>query len=100
MHSIGLTLAIAVDTMVTGPPEDRSVAEAHMATNGTIEERLAAVETAVAELQRRLASAPAKEPNWVERFTGSFKDEPAFVEVVEYGRALRSADRAVEVDGS
>ncbi|MCI0459707.1 MAG: hypothetical protein L0Z62_22380 [Gemmataceae bacterium] len=63
-----------------------------MPTEEAIEQRLAAVERAVAELQRQLASrAPA--PNWLERFTGAFKDEPAFAEVVEYGRALRAADR-------
>jgi hypothetical protein len=70
-----------------------------MATDGTIEQRLTAVETAVAEIQRRLACA-TKAPNWVEQFTGSFKDEPAFAEVVEYGRAIRAADPPREADGS
>jgi hypothetical protein len=60
---------------------------------------LAAVETAVEEIQRRLAG-DTKAPNWVERFTGAFKDEPAFDEVVEYGRAIRAADRPREGDGS
>lgn len=63
-----------------------------MTTEALIEQRLSAVETAVAELQRRLASDPAAS-NWLERFTGSFKDEPAFAKVVEYGQAIRSADR-------
>jgi hypothetical protein len=70
-----------------------------MATAGTIEERLAAVEAAVEEIQRRLACDNAA-PNWVERFTGAFKDEPAFAEVVEYGRAIRAADRPRDGDGS
>jgi hypothetical protein len=36
----------------------------------------------------------------VEQFTGSFKDEPAFAEVVEYGRTIRAADPPREADGS
>ena len=70
-----------------------------METDASIEKRLAAVESAVAELQRRLSSeAPTR--NWLERFTGSFKDEPAFAEVVAYGRALRTADRPQETPDS
>jgi hypothetical protein len=64
-------------------------------SNTSIEQRLAAVEAAVADIQRRLAT-DVREQNWVERFTGSFKDEPAFAEVVEYGRTLRSAERPQE----
>ena len=67
-----------------------------MSMEPSIEQRLAAVETAVAELQRCFDSAPKAANNWVERFTGSFKDEPAFAEVVEYGRAIRIADRPQE----
>ncbi len=34
---------------------------------------------------------------WESRqITGSFKDEPAFEEVVEFGRAIRAADRPAE----
>lgn len=57
-----------------------------------IEQRLTAVEKAVGELQRQLANLPSG-PHWLEQITGSFKDEPAFEEVLEFGRALRSADR-------
>jgi hypothetical protein len=64
-----------------------------------IEKRLTAVETAVAEIQRRLASTNPT-ANWVERFAGSFRDEPAFTEVVAYGRALRHADRPSEDDAT
>ncbi len=70
-----------------------------MPTDEIIEQRLAAVETAVEEIQRHL-SCDTKAPNWVERFTGSFKDEPAFAEVIEYGRVIRAADRPREGDGS
>ena len=66
-----------------------------MPPDPSIEQRLSAVEAAVAEIRDQLAGAiPA--PNWVERFTGTFKDEPAFAEVVAYGRAFRSADRPRE----
>jgi len=60
-----------------------------MSTSSIIEERLAAVEAAVTELQRRLANLPPA-PNWLEQVTGSFKDEPAFEEVLAFGRALRA----------
>ncbi len=61
----------------------------------TLEERLAAVEQAVRELQHLMAARPAS-PDWLERLTGSMKDEPAFAEVLEYGRAIRQADRPAE----
>lgn len=63
-----------------------------MPNDELIEQRLVAVERAVADLQRQMASLTPV-PNWLERFTGAFKDEPAFAEVVEYGRAVRVADR-------
>jgi hypothetical protein len=72
-----------------------------MVTDENLEQRLSAVEAAVAEIQQRLANQPInRSPDWIERFTGSFKDEPAFAEVVAYGRAIREADRPREDDGS
>ncbi len=66
-----------------------------MPAEATLEERLARLEAIVCELQRRLDSqTPA--PNWLERIIGSFKDEPAFEEVLEFGRAFRQADRPPE----
>jgi hypothetical protein len=62
-----------------------------MSRSSVIEQRLTAVEAAVSELQRRLANLPPA-PNWLEQVTGSFKDEPAFEEVLAVGRALRAAD--------
>ena len=58
-----------------------------MPTETSIEQRLTVVEQAVSELQQRLAHLP------VARITGSFKDEPAFEEVLALGRAIRAADR-------
>ena len=59
----------------------------------SLEDRLAAVERAVAEIQQRLNSTGS---NWIQRVTGSLKDEPAFEQVLEYGRAFRHADRPAE----
>ncbi len=69
-----------------------------MAINTQIEQRLTAVEQAVSELQRRFATLPTG-ANWLEQIVGSFKDEPAFEEVLEFGRAIRSADRPSEEAG-
>ncbi|MBI3989869.1 MAG: hypothetical protein HY347_09670 [candidate division NC10 bacterium] len=69
-----------------------------MTTDTQIEQRLTAVENAVSELQRQLANLPPA-ANWLEQITGSFKDEPAFEEVLEFGRAIRSADRPSEDAG-
>lgn len=56
----------------------------------SIEERLSAMEAAIAELQQQVAATqPA---NWLQQITGSFKDEPAFDEVLAYGRAIRKEE--------
>src|SRR5262249_27720876 len=68
--------------------------EKSMSTDGSIKQRLAAVERA-ADLQHKLASRPPAR-SWLERFTGALKDEPAFAEVITYGRAIRAADRPPE----
>ena len=70
-----------------------------MSTETLIEERLTAVEAAVAELQRRL-TPPQPAPNWLEQVIGSFKDQPAFEEVLAYGRMFREADRPTGDDGA
>ncbi len=64
-----------------------------METNTSLEERMAAVEAAIADLQKQLAHPNPK--NWLEQITGSFKDEPAFEDVLAYGRALRQGDESV-----
>jgi hypothetical protein len=69
-----------------------------MAEQPTVEERLAALERAVADLQGRLDSAtpPA---NWLEKVIGSVTDHEAFAEALEYGRAFRAADRPPDEPG-
>ncbi|NES17519.1 MAG: hypothetical protein F6K41_00830 [Symploca sp. SIO3E6] len=64
-----------------------------MIPNTSLEERLAAVEAMIAELQKKIADPqPA---NWLQQITGSFKDEPAFEEVLAYGRAIRQGDESL-----
>ncbi len=60
-----------------------------------IEERLSAVEAAVAEIRQRL-SEPRPDAGWLAQVIGSFKDEPAFEEVLAHGRAFREADRPAD----
>lgn len=66
-----------------------------MPEEALIEQRLAAVEEAVRELQRLVAARPLA-PDWLARVTGSMKDEPAFAEVLRFGREIRQADRPPE----
>jgi ABC-type transporter Mla subunit MlaD len=53
----------------------------------------AAVEGAVAELRKSLQTPAA---NWIEQLSGSMKDFPEFEEVVRLGREFREADRPPE----
>ena len=62
-----------------------------MSTEPTIEQRLTTLERAVANLERPMAAQP-RAGNWLDRIIGSFKDEPAFDEVLEYSRAFRAGD--------
>ena len=64
-----------------------------MATNTSLEERIAAVEVAISELQKQVANP--QPTNWLQQITGSFKDEHAFEEVLAYGRAIRQGDESV-----
>lgn len=62
-----------------------------MSTEPTIEQRLAALEAAVKEIQGRLGLAPSTE-KWWEKIP-PVEDIEAFEEAMEYGRAYRNADR-------
>lgn len=64
-----------------------------MATNASLKERIAAVEAAIFELHKQLANP--QPTNWLQQITGSFKDEPAFDEVLAYGRAIRQGNESV-----
>jgi hypothetical protein len=61
----------------------------------TLEQRMTALEEAVCELREAInARKPA--PHWLERVIGSMNDEPAFDEVLAFGRAIRESDRPAE----
>jgi hypothetical protein len=63
-----------------------------MATMNEIEQRLSAVEQAVAELQHRTGDRDAAD-NWLQKVRGSFRGDPIFAKMIEYGREIRNADR-------
>jgi hypothetical protein len=63
-----------------------------MLDEAILEQRLATLERAVADLQRRLTGAPASS-NWLEKVAGSISNEAAFLEALEFGQAFRHADR-------
>jgi hypothetical protein len=66
--------------------------------DATLEQRITVLEQAVRELQEAMkARTPA--PDWLEHVIGSMKEEPAFDEVLAYGRAIREADRPAEDPG-
>ena len=64
-----------------------------MAINNSLEERLAAVESAISQLQQQVATP--QPTNWLQQITGSFKDEPAFEKVLAYGQAIRQGDESI-----
>ncbi len=63
-----------------------------------LEDRVAALERAVANIQAWLAAAPAA-GNWFDKIDGTMTDEEAFREVLELGRAFREADRPPDEPG-
>jgi hypothetical protein len=63
-------------------------------TEKSIEERLKALEAAVADLQRRLG-APVSMKDWLEQI-GGVKDIEAFEEMSRLGREFRESQRIPE----
>ena len=57
----------------------------------TIEVRLAKVERELAILKARTGENGTK-ANWIEKITGSFKDDPDFDEIVRLGKEMRDAE--------
>lgn len=64
-----------------------------MTTNTSLEARMAAVEAAITQIQEQIAHP--KSSNWLEQISGSFKDEPAFEEILALGEAIRRSDESV-----
>ena len=67
-----------------------------MKTNISVEERLALLEDAIAQLQEKVAIGEST--NWLDQITGSFKDEPAFEEVLNYGKEIRQGNESILED--
>jgi hypothetical protein len=70
-----------------------------MMTQTELEARLLAVEAALQEMQRRLATL-LPTPHWLDTMSGSCKDDPAFEEVIALGRAFREAQPYPEDPGA
>ena len=64
-----------------------------MTPNTSLEERMAAVEAAITQIQQEIAHP--KSSNWLQQISGSFKDEPAFEEILALGQAIRRGDESV-----
>ena len=58
-----------------------------------MEARITALEVTVAEMRQKLnkPAEPDPKPHWLERFRGAFKGDPAFADVVRYGREFRES---------
>jgi hypothetical protein len=69
-----------------------------MVTALTVEERLAVLEKDVAALKQGPPASQVK-PNWIEKITGSFKDDPDFAEILRLGHEFRKAERLEDVNG-
>jgi hypothetical protein len=70
-----------------------------MSGESPLEKRLAALEATVADLHKRLAGVEGSK-RWVNKIAGSFRDEPEFGRVLEYGREFRYADRPAQDSGT
>lgn len=64
-----------------------------MTSNSSLEERMAAVEAALSQIQKQIF--PTRSLNGLQQITGSFKDEPAFEEILALGQAIRRGDESV-----
>ncbi len=64
-------------------------------SDATLEQRMTILENKVRELQEAMKGrTPASD--WLDRVIGSMKDEPAFDDVLKYGREFREADRPAD----
>lgn len=63
-----------------------------MATGSSLEERMSHVEKDVAELKSQFDGLRSK-GKWIDRITGTFRDDPEFDEILRLGQKIRRADR-------
>ena len=66
-----------------------------MSETAILEQRLEVAEGVVADLQRRLGDA-RRNGNWLEKIAGSISDDAAFLEALEFGRAIQQVDRPAD----
>lgn len=59
-------------------------------SESNLEQRILAVEVAVRELQNAIQQTA---PHWLDNVIGSMRDEPAFEEVLAYGREIRNENQ-------
>lgn len=63
-----------------------------MAAPSEIEGRIASLEQEVARLREKVEKADANR-NWLQRLSGTFKDDPSFDEIVKLGAEIRESQR-------
>jgi len=63
-----------------------------MLPQSTLEERVAHMEKDLAELRTELHRLRSG-GGWIDKITGSFKDDPDFEEILRLGQEIRRADR-------
>jgi hypothetical protein len=64
----------------------------------TLEERLAAVEKEIRELKQGKVPVQPKH-SWLEKISGTFKDDPEFGEILRLGREIRKTEIIEEANG-
>jgi hypothetical protein len=62
-------------------------------TTAELEQRLAALERAVEQIQAQLAQSPAQQRHWWHDDAGRFANDPVFDEIVRLGREYRESLR-------
>lgn len=63
-----------------------------MATPTELEDRVASLEEEVARLKQKIDDSGAKQ-SWIERLSGTFKDDHGFEEIVKLGAEIRKSQR-------
>ena len=59
----------------------------------SLKERVAALETEVADLKKRLGRSMGNEKPWWEEIAGTFENDPLFEKAMKLGRAYRESLR-------
>ena len=69
-----------------------------MPSASSMEDRLAVLEREIAELRQSQSGSQSKQ-NWIEKISGSFKDDPEFGEILRLGQEIRKAETTDDADG-